>query len=77
MFRSFGLLFFALIARADFSVTVIEEGEGDLITKGSKVNAHFTGTFPDGTVFETTKGRNSPYSFFLDKVTKCWDKGFQ
>ena len=76
MLRIFGLLFLALFTRAEFTVIVKEKGKGEFITEGSRVNAHFTGTFLDGTVFETTKGRISPHSFFLNKVTKCWELGF-
>ena len=38
-----------------YSVTVLQEGEGEPIRKGQKIKAHYIGTYLDGTQFDDTK----------------------
>jgi FKBP-type peptidyl-prolyl cis-trans isomerase len=42
-----------------------------------QVTAHYHGTLPDGTVFDSSVKRNDPFSFRLgaEQVIKGWDEG--
>lgn len=55
---------------------VIEEGKGPKPQKGQKVRVHYTGSLPDGKVFDTSRGRG-PIEFVLGagQVIKGWDEG--
>ncbi len=53
-------------------------GTGATPTAGQVVVVHYTGTLPDGTVFDSTRPRNTPFAFTLGRkqVIKGWDEGF-
>jgi FKBP-type peptidyl-prolyl cis-trans isomerase FkpA len=55
--------------------TTVGTGASPKETDRVKVNYH--GTLRDGTVFDSTKDRNQPASFRLDRVIKCWTEGVQ
>ena len=53
-------------------------GTGKEATKGSKISVHYTGKLLDGTVFDSSVTRGTPFEFTLGAgmVIQGWDKGF-
>ncbi len=58
-------------------IEVLKEGAGEAVTSGKAVSVHYTGTFKDGTMFDSSKTRNVPFQFALGAgmVIKGWDLG--
>lgn len=54
---------------------VIKEGSGDYVTPGSKVTVHYTGYLDGGQEFDSTRKRQEPFRFAVDKgqVIRGWD----
>ena len=57
---------------------ITEHGAGPAPSAGQVVLAHYVGTLPDGTVFDSSRERKEPFAFTLGKhqVIKGWDEGF-
>lgn len=53
-------------------------GDGPVPQSGQVVIAHYTGTLEDGTVFDSSRERDTPFAFTLGygHVIKGWDEGF-
>ncbi|MBS0662525.1 MAG: FKBP-type peptidyl-prolyl cis-trans isomerase [Verrucomicrobia bacterium] len=72
-------------AQGDFITTpsglqyrITKAGQGVQPKPGQVVVAQYTGTLPDGTVFDTSKGRPQPFAFTLGRrqVIQGWDEAF-
>tara|TARA_Y100001934_G_C11998397_1_gene606491 strand:- start:274 stop:609 length:336 start_codon:yes stop_codon:yes gene_type:complete len=55
---------------------VLQEGSGPKPTQGQTIAAHYTGTFPDGRVFDSSVKRGQPLVFKvgIGQVIKGWDE---
>lgn len=60
---------------ASVSKQIIRRGTGPKPTNGQQVTTHYTGRLLDGTVFDSSVDRNSPFDFTLGtgQVIKAWD----
>ena len=56
---------------------VITAGKGPKPTEKDVVKVHYTGTFYDGRVFDSSVQRGVPASFGLNQVIKGWTEGLQ
>jgi FKBP-type peptidyl-prolyl cis-trans isomerase len=64
--------------RADgLVVTVIKPGSGATAKIGDHVQVHYVGTLVDGTKFDSSRDRGTPFTFELGRghVIKGWEKG--
>ena len=61
-----------------FEKKIVEEGDGtNFPPAGSMVQVHYTGRLEDGTKFDSSVDRGTPFEFELGagKVIKGWDEG--
>lgn len=56
---------------------VLKQGSGDKPTKESTVTVHYTGTLPDGTVFDSSVKRGEPATFPVSGVIAGWTEALQ
>lgn len=67
----------AVITESGLQYVIIKEGTGDSPKPGSIVAVHYTGTFTDGTKFDSSLDRGQPIEFPLGvgQVIPGWDEG--
>lgn len=57
--------------------TILTAGTGPSPTLTDKVRCHYTGTFIDGTVFESSYTNNQPVDFPVGQVIRGWTEALQ
>jgi FKBP-type peptidyl-prolyl cis-trans isomerase len=62
---------------AGLEIVVTKEGSGEVCPKGSKVKVHYTGKLEDGTVFDSSVDRGTPFEFTVGNgnVIQGWEEG--
>jgi len=68
----------AVTSPTGLQVAITRRGAGPAAQAGQVVIAHYTGTLADGTVFDSSRRRDTPFAFTLGRkqVIKGWDEGF-
>ena len=56
---------------------VVKEGKGDSPLPTSQVKVHYHGTLLDGTVFDSSVQKKTPYTTYLNSVIQGWTEGLQ
>ena len=62
---------------SEVTVTHTEQGSGPSPAATDVVLVHYHGTFPDGSVFDSSVERGQPATFPLNRVIRCWTEGVQ
>jgi len=61
----------------DLKIEVLQEGTGEPSKNGDELTVHYTGTLEDGTKFDSSVDRGTPFSFTLGagQVIQGWEQG--
>ena len=62
---------------AQFHIAILEEGNGPMPKATDTVRVHYHGSFPDGTIFDSTIESDQPFTVALNRVIPCWTHGLQ
>lgn len=68
---------FTMANTTDLKIEITQEGSGAVAENGMSVSVHYTGKLTDGTKFDSSLDRGTPFSFTLGqgRVIKGWDQG--
>lgn len=68
---------FTNVTASGLRFNIVQEGTGAMPKAESKVTVHYTGSFLDGKVFDSSVQRGQPIEFGLNQVIKGWTEGLQ
>ncbi|MBN8702486.1 MAG: peptidylprolyl isomerase [Bacteroidetes bacterium] len=68
---------FTNVTASGLKYIVLKEGTGATPVEGSNVKVHYTGSFLDGTIFDSSVQRGKPIDFGLNQVIRGWTEGLQ
>lgn len=59
------------------NIEILKEGEGEVSKVGDTLTVHYTGTLEDGTKFDSSVDRGTPFQFTLGNhsVIEGWEQG--
>ncbi len=62
----------------DLQITDTQVGDGAEAVSGKKISVHYTGTLTNGTKFDSSVDRGTPFEFTLGsgQVIQGWERGF-
>ncbi len=67
-----------LMTTDELIIEDLKVGDGTEATDGSIISVHYVGTLTDGSQFDSSRDRGTPFQFTLGagQVIKGWDEGF-
>ncbi|MDC1041727.1 FKBP-type peptidyl-prolyl cis-trans isomerase [Amylibacter sp.] len=68
---------FTMADTSDLKIEITQKGSGTEAANGMSVSVHYTGRLTDGTKFDSSLDRGTPFTFTLGQgsVIKGWDQG--
>ncbi|WP_448213697.1 FKBP-type peptidyl-prolyl cis-trans isomerase [Colwellia sp. MEBiC06753] len=66
-----------MVTESGIQYEVVSEGEGEKPAATDTVKVHYTGTFTNGEVFDSSVERGEPAVFPLNRVIRGWTEGVQ
>ena len=68
---------FTMADTSDLKIEITQKGSGAEAANGTSVSVHYTGKLTDGTKFDSSLDRGTPFTFTLGQgsVIKGWDQG--
>ena len=68
---------FTMADTSDLKIEITQKGSGAEAANGRSVSVHYTGKLTDGTKFDSSLDRGTPFTFTLGQgsVIKGWDQG--
>jgi len=67
----------AQLSESGLVYRTVQASDGPSPAATDTVKVHYHGTFPDGSVFDSSRDRGEPIEFSLNGVIPCWTEGVQ